>query len=100
MKQENAPYALNALLYSLNYIRDVQDDPIIPDHLVTQIKNKYKPELVKGMCEALIWAKNSQDFDFASQLPLRQNNLDIVIYLKKMNDLFKEKEIFHDHGFN
>ena len=89
-------YGLNALLYFLNYIPDVNSDPILPENLISQIKTSYKPELVSAMCEALQWANNNKDYDYTSQLPLRQSNAQILVYLDKVHTLFEKEGLIEE----
>lgn len=96
MNVEKVPFALNSLLYFLNYIYDVSEYPVLPDNLIDQIKNKYEKELVDGMCEALTWSKSNSDFDFSSQIPLRYENTEIVNYLDNVRRQFIEEGILKE----
>jgi len=95
MKDVIPSYGLNALLYFLNYVEDVNNDPILPDTLIRQIKYKYKPELVNAMCEALEWYEKNQDFNYEAQLPIRKNNAQILIYLRNVKLLFQKEGIMN-----
>jgi hypothetical protein len=97
MKDESkAPFGLNAVLYFLNYVSDVEADPVIPDSLVMQMKEKYRPELIDGIREALAWVKLNQDFDYASQIPVPYSNNEILIYLDNLTRLLKKEGILRD----
>lgn len=91
---EDAPFALNALLYFLNYVEDIENDPVIPNSLIKQIQYKYRPELVKGMCDALKWARAHPNFDFSGRLPTPYENDQAVIYLTKLDAIFEKEGIF------
>jgi hypothetical protein len=100
MKDEAAaPFGLNAVLYFLNYVSNVEADPVIPHGLVKQMKEKYRPELLDGIREALMWAKANPNFDYAAQIPVPYDNKQILIYLENLTNLLKREGVFREASF-
>lgn len=97
MTEDTPPQGLNAILYFLNYVTDLSNDPVLPDHLMQQIKFKYKPETVRMMCDSLRWSIENPDFDFEKQIPLNYKNEEIYLYLKKVDQLFQDKGIYSSY---
>lgn len=92
-EESKAPFGLNVVLYFLNYVPDVQADPVIPNSLVKQMKEKYRPELIDGIREALAWSKANPEFDYASQIPVPYGNDQILIYLGNLARLLTREGI-------
>jgi len=94
MMDDDTPQGLNAVLYFLNYITDVSANPVLPDHLVEQIKHKYKSEMSKLMCVAVKWAIANPNFNYESQIPVHYNNKQIYEYLINLDKIFAEENVY------
>lgn len=95
MTDSGPPNGLNMILYFLNYVTDLEANPILPPNLVRQIKQSYKPETVRLMCNAVKWSMLHPDFNFAGQLPVNYKNNDILQYLNRVNNLFEREGIYN-----
>ena len=79
------PDALAIPLYGLYYIDDVRSADILNDKNLAQMSRDYDKAEIQRIREALEWAAEHTDYDFASILPnLRYTNVDIHFYLLKV----------------
>ncbi len=86
---ENIPNGLNAILYFLYYVYDVNDTETY-QKLEAHIKNTYASEKIERFKQAVNWAIDTPEFIFEKQLPrLAKSHEEICVYfnhLKKILD--------------
>jgi len=65
----NAPLYLRIPLSLIDYVDDVDAFQGLSPQQVAVLQRDYTPEEVDGIVDALRWASDHPDFDFASMIP-------------------------------
>lgn len=87
---KNYPEGLNAILYSLYYIQNVEDDTEYKK-LMDELKKNYRPEQLAKYQIAVNWAINNPDTEFNKRLPnLPHSNKNVLTYLIKTRVVLDE----------
>lgn len=87
-KYENIPNGLNAILYFLYYIHDVNDTETY-QKLEAHIKKTYAPEKIERFKQAVNWAIDTPEFIFEKQLPgLTKSHEEICVYFNHLKTIF------------